>query len=82
MVKPRIHICFSWNESTQSEDRQDKHVARQQWDKEINCRAPCKNASGIIHYCLIRGKAIKVTDGVLNLTEGKLGLENSDTICK
>lgn len=82
MVKPRIHICSSWNESTQSEDKQDKHIARQQQDKEINCRAPCKNASGIIRYCLVRGKAIKVTISVFDVTEGKLDLESTEIICK
>lgn len=79
MVKPRSHICSSWNESTQSED---KHIARQQKDKEINCRAPCKNASDIIHYCPIRGKAIEATVSVFNVTEGKIDLESTEIICK
>lgn len=82
MVKPRIHICSSCNESAQSEDKQGKYVARQQQDKEINCRAPWENASGIIHYCLIRGKAIKVPLSVFNICEGEFGLESTEIICK
>lgn len=82
MVKPKIHNCSSWNESTHSEDKQDKHIARQQQDKEINCGIPCKNTSDIIHYCFVRGKATKVAVHVFNITGGKVDLESTEIICK
>lgn len=82
MVKSRIHICSSCNESTQSEEKQDKHLAKQQQDKERNCRAPCENASGVIHYCSVRGKARKITVTLCNITDRKLDLKSTEIICK
>lgn len=82
MVKSRIHIFPSCNESTQSEEKQDMHLAKQQQDKEINCRAACKNASGIIPYCSVREKARKITATLCNITDRKLNLKSTEIICK
>lgn len=55
-------------ESTQSEDKQNKHVASSSRTRKY-CRTLCKNASGISHYCLIRRKAIKATASVFTIPE-------------
>lgn len=94
MVKPQIHcsltkamgmlqyICSSQDEPTQANTRQDEHVVRQQQDKEINCGAPCKHTSTVIHCCLVRRKATEVTVTVFNVTEAKLGSESMELNCR